>query len=424
MSAAPLDCLDLDLSAPAAPGPAVAARALVRLHGHPLGVVHLTADERAADGGTAAALAALSDQVGEHLRLDGLDLSVLTGSTVCALDLPAFEGLVSVVVCTVGEDPRLLRTVQSLLAQTHTDLDLVVVDNRPATGGTRALLAGVDDPRLRIVDEPCKGLSAARNSGLAHARGVVVAYTDDDAHADPHWVRTLTAPFALGTRIVATTGLVVPDELDTPAQRLFEEFGGFDKGYDRVLWALHEPGLAVPHARRGERGALFPYSAGVYGSGNNMAFRTAWLRGSGLFDEALGAGSLTRGGEDLDAFLTVMLRGGALVYEPAAIVRHSARADMEDLRTQLYGYGSGNSAAMTRQLLAGPGSALAVLARVPAGLRRLLDPGSSKNAERTTSYPKDLSRIELRGFAAGPLLYVRSRREARRRRRADPLATG
>ncbi len=414
-----VDCVDLDLTAPPGPGPAHAARALVRLHGHPLGVVPVPADERARDGGLAVASDRLGEAVRRHLRLDGLD----SPDGPCRVDLPPFEGLVTVVVCTVGQDPRLVRTVASLLAQTHTDLDLVVVDNRPAQGGARRLLAGVDDERLRIVDEPCQGLSAARNAGVAHARGAVVAFTDDDAHADPGWLRALSAPFALGARVVATTGLVVPDELQTPAQLLFEEFGGFDKGYSRTLWSLHETGVEVPHARRGAGGVLFPYSAGVYGSGNNMAFRTSWLRRSRLFDEALGAGSLTRGGEDLDAFLAAMLGGGALVYEPSAIVRHSNRRELGDLAVQLYGYGSGNSAAMTAQLLAGPRRALGVVARVPAGVRRLLDPSSGKNAERTGNYPKDLSRVELRGFAAGPVLYARSRREARRRRLAHPLRT-
>ncbi len=117
----------------------------------------------------------------------------------------------------------------------------------------------------------------------------------------------------------------------------------------------------------------------------------------------------------------VMLSGKALVYEPAAVVRHSARRELADLRAQLYGYGSGNSAAIARHVLAGPGRALGILGRVPVGLRRMLDPRSEKNARRSGGYPKALARVELRGFALGPLLYLRSRREARRRRRAHPL---
>jgi cellulose synthase/poly-beta-1,6-N-acetylglucosamine synthase-like glycosyltransferase len=418
-----LDCVDLELSQVPDAGPGRPARVLVRLHGHPLGVVEVDADARAADGGAAAALAAFGDAVVAHLAADGLDPARRHEAARCAWDGPEPHGLVSVVVCTIGEDPRLRATVESVLAQSYADLEVVVVDNRPGTSRVAEHLAGIEDPRVRVVTEPCRGLSAARNAGLRAARGEVVAYTDDDARADRDWVRHLAGALAADPRVVAATGLVVPDELRTQAQHLFEEFGGFDKGVSRTLWAARP--FALPAGLRhevGEHGALFPYSAGVYGSGNNMAFRTSWLRSSGLFDEALGAGSLTKGGEDLDAFVTVMLAGAALVYEPAAIVRHSARATMPELSAQLYGYGSGNSAAIVKHVLGGPRGALAVARRVPAGLRRLLDPRSGKNERRTEGYPPDLARQELRGFAAGPALYVRSRREARRRRAADPLA--
>jgi GT2 family glycosyltransferase len=394
---------------------------LVLLHGHPLGVLRTGGAERAADGGHAAARAAFAAEVAEHLERDGLAPDDLGVAATCALDTPEPSGLVSVVVCTVGEDARLRDTVDSLRDQTWSDLEIVVVDNRPGTSRVGTILAGIDDPRVRVVTEPCRGLSAARNAGLAHARGQIVAYTDDDARAGVDWVRRLAGAFACDQRIVAVTGLVVPDELETQAQHLFEEFGAFDKGFVRTLWSARDLRVEGCVYRQGPRGALFPYSAGVYGSGNNMAFRSDWLRASGLFDEALGAGSLTRGGEDLDAFLTVMLSGGVLLYEPAAIVRHAARREMADLAAQLYGYGSGNSAVIAKHALSGPARAVRILARVPAGLRHLVDPRSQKNQRRTATYPAELGRLEQRGFAAGPFLYVRSVVEARRRRRAAPL---
>ena len=72
-----------------------------------------------------------------------------------------------------------------------------------------------------------------------------------------------------------------------------------------------------------------------------MAFRTDWLRTNGGFDPATGAGTPARGGDDLDAFLRVVLDGRTLVYEPAAIVRHYHRRDYASLRRQAYGYGVG-----------------------------------------------------------------------------------
>ncbi|WP_283095535.1 glycosyltransferase family A protein [Nocardioides alcanivorans] len=83
---------------------------------------------------------------------------------------PTAQQLVSVVVCTLGREPRLRATITSLLEQSHARLEVIVVDNDPATGRTANLLGHLTDRRLRIVPEPRRGLSVARNTGLAAAR--------------------------------------------------------------------------------------------------------------------------------------------------------------------------------------------------------------------------------------------------------------
>lgn len=415
--------LDLELTDTASwPGssPRDEALVLVRLHGLPTGVVQLALAGRPLDApGVRRELAdGVAPGLRTHLELDGVVQDDLLAGVEAARDLTCHarratpEGSsVTVVVCTTGEDERLRRTVGSVLTQSVSTLELVVVDNRPVTGGARALLSGIEDERLRIVPEPKPGLSAARNAGVRAATGEVVAFTDDDAFADPGWVAHLLEPFTHGDDVVCSTGLVLPAELETQAQLYFEEFGAFDKGFERTVWS-QVPGTTTDVGRAGEGGALFPYSAGVYGSGNNMAFRRAWLL-EHPFDEALGAGTLTRGGEDLDAFLSVMLADKVLVYEPAALVWHAARREMAALETQMFGYGSGMSAVVLKHVLR-PSGALAVGRRLPAGLRKLLDPRSEKNEARTSRFPAHLVRAELRGYLAGPLLYVRSRRRDRR----------
>ena len=417
------ECGDLELTRPATITTSEhGVLALVRVHGCPVGSVQVGAAQRHRDGGRELALLELGEQIDEHLTGDGLSRADLSGPSVCRQGPTPSDALVSVVVCTTGEDPRLRRAVESVLAQTYAGLELVVVDNRPQVGRVAELLDGLVDPRLRTIREPCRGLSAARNAGMAAARGSIIAFTDDDAVADPHWVSWLAGAFVDEPAAVAVTGLVVPSELTTPAQWWFEEFGAFDKGHARTWWSLERGATDPSRCRAGDRGPLFPYAAGTYGSGNNMAFRAEWLRASGQFDEALGAGSLSRGGEDLDAFLTVVLSGAGLLYEPAAVVRHAARRSMTELASQLYGYGSGNSAAITKHLLRSPGAAVTILRKVPAGLRRMVDPGSEKNSGRSSDYPAELARGELRGFLLGPVLYLRARRDARARRRRYPAA--
>nr|MDT0667760.1 glycosyltransferase [Micromonospora sp. DSM 115978] len=102
----------------------------------------------------------------------------------------------------------------------------------------------------------------------------------------------------------------------------------------------------------------------------NFAFRADVLRELGGFDEALGAGTPTGGGDDLDAFLRVLLAGHALAYEPAALVWHSHRADLEQLRQQMFNYGSGLSAYLTKYVLAA-GTRRRLLAALPAGVTHL-----------------------------------------------------
>ncbi|MET0414404.1 MAG: glycosyltransferase family A protein, partial [Actinoplanes sp.] len=132
----------------------------------------------------------------------------------------------SVVVTTCEASPTLLHTLASLAAQTHPALEVIVVDNRPATSGVAAFLLrhGVDG--VRLIEEPLPGLSRARNAGLAAARGELVAFTDDDVEVDPRWLEALSRPFE-DAPVACVTGLVLPLELQTPAQFWFEQFGGF-----------------------------------------------------------------------------------------------------------------------------------------------------------------------------------------------------
>ena len=72
----------------------------------------------------------------------------------------------------------------------------------------------VSDPRLRVIDERRRGISPARNAGLAAARGDLVAFTDDDAVPDPAWISAIVDVFDadLDGCVSCVTGLVTPAE--------------------------------------------------------------------------------------------------------------------------------------------------------------------------------------------------------------------
>lgn len=315
----------------------------------------------------------------------------------------------TVVVATRERPGRLARALDSLLAQDHPDFGIVVVDNAPLTGATRELIERKYGERVRYVLEPVPGLAVAHNRGVAAADGPVLAFTDDDVVADPHWLTALTAPFAEDARIGCVTGLILPARLTTPAQILLESHGGFAKGFAPRTYDPARPPADEP---------LFPFAAGRFGSGANMAFRARALRAAGGFDPATGTGTAARGGDDLYAFVRILADGHRLRYTPDALVWHHHRETERDLRNQAYGYGAGLTAYLTALVARRPGLLPALLARLPRGLAHARattahrDGGGGVPGEHGTAshpWPRSLSRLERRGMLAGPLGYVRAR---------------
>lgn len=92
----------------------------------------------------------------------------MTKSPVASLIVPAFN-----VAATIAE------TLESLLAQTFTDFELIVVDDG-SSDDTADVVARFPDPRLRIVYQANLGLAGARNTGIHHARGAYIAFCDAD----------------------------------------------------------------------------------------------------------------------------------------------------------------------------------------------------------------------------------------------------
>ncbi|MDR6981058.1 GT2 family glycosyltransferase [Streptomyces sp. 3330] len=322
----------------------------------------------------------------------------------------------TVVVATRERVEKLAHALDSLLSQDHPDFEIVVVDNAPVTGATRDLVARRYAERVRYVTEPAPGLAVAHNKGVEVAHGEVIAFTDDDVVADPRWLTELTAPFTADPGLGCATGLILPARLRTPAQVLLESHGGFAKGFTARTYDPHDPPADEP---------LFPFAAGRFGSGANMAFRAEALRAAGGFDPATGAGTLARGGDDLYGFVRVLAGGHRLHYTPLALVWHHHRETWRDLETQAYGYGAGLTAYLTAILVNRPGLLPAFLARLPRGLAHARALTASREAvpaadgapgghdTRTHAWPARLSRLQRRGMLYGPVGYLRARRALR-----------
>jgi cellulose synthase/poly-beta-1,6-N-acetylglucosamine synthase-like glycosyltransferase len=286
-------------------------------------------------------------------------------------------------------------------------MEVIVVDNGPVTDTTERVVRELvgSAPKVRYVSTEVAGSAVGRDAGWRCAKGEYVLFLDDDVDVDPHWADAIAEAFVAHPGVDCVTGLVLPLKLDTRAQQLLEQFGGFSKGYKRRLYDLGE--------HRGD-GALYPFAAGAFGSGANMAFRRSRLAALGGFDLALGPGTPTFGGEDIAPLMRCVALGGGLVYEPRAVVWHRHPQDYAVFRRNMYRYGVGLSAAYASVLMQHPEFVGEILRRVPAAVRHLLHPGSSKNEGLSQDYPRTLRVLEVAGLAMGPFAYVRSRRRLRR----------
>ncbi len=392
------------------------ARMLVCLHGQPLGMVKLTL----AGGALSAACYAgqiwnsLHQEISRHLEREGFPgVTELTAAGIPAGGQPACKSVkrkqpapfISIIIATHDRPDYLKASLDSLLTLDYPAFEIIVVDNAPQTQETAVLVQQGYGRQVKYIREDRPGVSAARNRGLLAAKGEIAAFTDDDVIVNPGWLNGIKQGFEAAANVACVTGLVLPAELETPSQLWFEQYGGFNKGFQRCIFDLD--------SNRPQEMILFPYAAGRLGSGVNMAFKTAVLRDMGGFDTALGTGSPTFGGEDLALYFQVITGGYQLVYEPSALLYHIHRREYTRLRRQMYGYGVGLTAFLTKCVLARPRQIFDFMRKLPYGLFYAFSVQSPKNKKKQTDYPRELTNLERKGMLVGPFAYLYSRWQAR-----------
>jgi GT2 family glycosyltransferase len=316
---------------------------------------------------------------------------------------------ITVILCTRDRDPLLRTALNGILRLDYPNFDVVIVDNAARTPATRDMVRDeFQDPRVRLIDEPIPGLAQARNTGLRHARGDIVAFTDDDTVVDKAWLREIAAGFERAPDAVCVSGLVASGELRSRTQAYFDARVSWSGNLEPMAFSMAEPPADMP---------MFPFTVGAFGTGANFALDRRTALSLGGFDTAFGAGTRTGGGEDIDMFTRVLLAGHSLVVQPCAIVWHRHRDDFAELRSQAHAYGNGLGAWITK-ILMNPRTARMALARSPHAVRRLLSMG--KHGQRQAAQPGQrldavdreiaaLGRFELLSVAVGPLNYFRQR---------------
>ena len=168
----------------------------------------------------------------------------------------------SVIVVSRGRPDALMRCLTGLDQLQYFDFEIVVVADPEGAARVRgSRFFGL----VKVVEFDVANISAARNSGIDHASGEVIAFIDDDAVPEPTWLTALVAPFA-EVGVAAT--------------------GGFVRGRNGISWQWQ--GRQVDRCgvtRPLERGAALEPGFFVKTEGTNMAVRADVLQAVGGFDE-------------------------------------------------------------------------------------------------------------------------------------------
>ncbi len=210
--------------------------------------------------------------------------------------------LVSVIVCayTMERYSDLCEAIQSLMNQSHDDLEIIVVidEDRELYDNVRREF----DVKV-IFNEKRVGLPGSRNIGLRVAEGDVVAFFDDDAIADRRWLEELVKMYEIYDAIAAG-GKILPLWIGCKPRYLPEEF----------YWLVGATHKGFPECIAEVRNTFT----------SNLSFRTDVLKELGGFKSEL----VERGGIPMQSEETELCErmritfGRGVMYNPDAIVYH------------------------------------------------------------------------------------------------------
>jgi len=214
--------------------------------------------------------------------------------------------MVSVVICAYNAERTMLPCLESLRKLDYPNFEVIIVDDGSSD---RTAEISMDFPEFRLIRQPNKGLSVARNVGLHAARGDLIAYTDSDCVVDPHWLTLMVRALT---------------------EKNFDGCGGPN-------YAPHEDGW-VEACCAASPGApchvLTADDVAEHLAGCNMVFTKAALLKVGGFDP-----QFTSAGDDVDVCWRILDSGMRLGFCPSAFVWHFRRNTIKAYYGQQRGYG-------------------------------------------------------------------------------------
>ncbi len=218
---------------------------------------------------------------------------------------------ISVVVPTFNRRAQLLRTLSTLFAQEYPQnaFEIIVVIDGSTDGTAESLkeLQGeMESRRFRVIEQPNRGPSAARNAGSRVAESGLLLFVDDDMRCDPKLVKThVDAHLKIGEAVVFGALFLSPDSKENLASECFK----------REIGAFHLRHLRDPDAKWQLTECVF----------SNTSIPRAILAAVGGFDEEL------RMREDLELGIRLMKRGVRMEYADDAVAYQYYNVTVADL---------------------------------------------------------------------------------------------
>ena len=212
---------------------------------------------------------------------------------------------ISVVVCSYNGARTLRDCMEGLARLEYPDHEVIVVDD----GSLDQVSSIAQEYCTRVIRTENRGLSSARNTGWQAATGEIVAYTDDDARPDPHWLTYLAYAFTTSEHAGIGGPNIAPAGDGSIADCVANAPGGPVHVLISDRLAEHIPGC-------------------------NMAFRKSALAALGGFDPIFRVA-----GDDVDLCWRLQDQGGTIGFHAGAMVWHRRRNSVRTYWRQQQGYG-------------------------------------------------------------------------------------
>lgn len=229
--------------------------------------------------------------------------------------------MITVIIATRNRHSQLNQCLVSLGASTYRNFNVIIACRGTCRNLSRRQYPSL--PLFTIVPVLRGGKSAALNEGIRHAKGDIIAFTDDDCIVNKNWLRSLHKTFKENRQVGGVFGKTTPYQPNK------------------------NKGKTCPCTFKKTQKRLITkpcYHADHIGFGNNMAFRKKVLNQIGGFKNWLGPGSVGSNAEDAEFALRALIKGYKLLYDPSVIVYHNKWLTNQHMKRQELSYACGELA--------------------------------------------------------------------------------